>query len=162
MFAKWDDILAIREVPETARGQCPSGGLPYATAVYHYARALALAAKAEGAAQRGLKGEAQRLKGLAETSMALLRVRALMACYAFSQPYQGPETLARLHAAFPDAPEATHKLSVSCLQEAEGRIPDEEPTVPGPPPGSLILSLGSMYHSQILGTMALPCSLDLC
>ena len=75
MFAKWDDILAIREVPETARGQCPFGGLPYATAVYHYARALALAAKGEGAAQRGAKGEAQRLKGLAETSLALLRVR---------------------------------------------------------------------------------------
>ena len=75
MFAKWDDILAIREVPETARGQCPFGGLPYATAMYHYARALALAAKAEGAAQRGAKGEAQRLKGLAETSLALLRVR---------------------------------------------------------------------------------------
>ena len=75
MFAKWDDILAIREVPESARGQCPFGGLPYATAVYHYARALALAAKAEGAAQRGAKEEAQRLKGLAETSLALLRVR---------------------------------------------------------------------------------------
>lgn len=74
MFAKWDDVLAIREVPETARGMCPFGGLAYATAVYHYARALALAAKAEGAAQRGVRGEGQRLKGLSETSLALLRV----------------------------------------------------------------------------------------
>ena len=81
MFAKWDDILAIREVPETARGNCPFGGLPYATAVYHYARALALAAKAEGAAQCGARGEGQRLKGLAETSLALLRVCALPACH---------------------------------------------------------------------------------
>ena len=76
MFAKWDDILAIREVPESARGQCPHGGLPYATTIYHYARTLALAAKTEGALQRGLKGERQRLQGLAETSMALLKVRS--------------------------------------------------------------------------------------
>ncbi len=78
MFAKWDDILAIREVPETARGQCPFGGLPYATAIYHYARTLALAAKADGAQQKGLRGEGQRLKGLAESSMTLLRVSAYL------------------------------------------------------------------------------------
>ena len=76
MFAKWDDILAIREVPETARGQCPHGGLPYAITVYHYARTLALAAKAEGALQKGLKGETQKLQSLAETSMALLSVQS--------------------------------------------------------------------------------------
>ena len=74
MFAKWDDILPIREVPDTARGQCPFGGLAYAKAIYHYARTLALAAKADGAQQKGLKGEGQRLKGLAESSMTLLRV----------------------------------------------------------------------------------------
>ena len=75
MFAKWDDILAIREVPETARGQCPHGGLPYATTIYHYARTLALAARSEGAGQRGLKGERQKLESQAQTSMALLKVR---------------------------------------------------------------------------------------
>lgn len=75
MFAKWDDVLAIREVPETARGQCPAGGLPYATAMFHYARTLALSAKAEGSLQKGFKEEGQRLKGLAESSMTLLRVR---------------------------------------------------------------------------------------
>ena len=81
MFAKWDDILAIREVPETARGQCPHGGLPYATAIYHYARTLALAAKAEGALQKGLKGERQKLQSLAETSLALLKVQSPLTAF---------------------------------------------------------------------------------
>ena len=76
MFARWDDILGIREVPETARGQCPGGGLPYAITIYHYARTLALAAKTEGALQKGKKSERQKLQVLAETSMALLRVHS--------------------------------------------------------------------------------------
>ena len=102
MFAKWDDILAIREVPETARGQCPSGGLPYAMAVYHYARTLALAAKAEGAAQRSAKGESQRLKGLAETSLALLRVRQCSwACRILGAQASAVHACARIYVALP-------------------------------------------------------------
>lgn len=39
--------------PIRARGLCPEGGFEYSTAVYHYARTLALAAKAEGAKSVG-------------------------------------------------------------------------------------------------------------
>ena len=92
MFGKWEDILAIREVPETARGQCPFGGKPYATAIYHYARTLALAAKADGALQRGSKAEGQRLQGLAETSLTLLKVcisSNVTAAYCYGIPAYG-------------------------------------------------------------------------
>lgn len=74
MFAKWDDILAIEKVPETARGQCPMGGPPYARAILLYARALALAAKAAGAAVGGFEEERERLLGLAQAELDLLKV----------------------------------------------------------------------------------------
>lgn len=74
IFGKWDDILAIEAVPETARGQCPMGGIHYARAIFHYARCLALAAKSAGAATRGFAGDRERLLGLAVAELDLLRV----------------------------------------------------------------------------------------
>lgn len=76
MFAKWDDILTIETVPDVARGQCPLGGQGYAAAIFHYARTLALAAKAAGAAAQGFDEERARLLTLAEAELALLKVFA--------------------------------------------------------------------------------------
>ena len=69
------DILAIEAVPGTARGQCPLGGPGYAAAVFRYARALALAAKADGA-WRKTKDEAEYAHALdlAQAELALLQV----------------------------------------------------------------------------------------
>lgn len=52
---KWNEILSLPGTgpPAGARGLCPTGGYEYSTAVYHYARTLALAAKAEGARVAG-------------------------------------------------------------------------------------------------------------
>ncbi|EIE23263.1 hypothetical protein COCSUDRAFT_47568 [Coccomyxa subellipsoidea C-169] len=52
---KWNEILNLPGTgpPAGARGLCPTGGYEYSTAVYHYARTLALAAKAEGARVAG-------------------------------------------------------------------------------------------------------------
>ncbi|BDA50251.1 hypothetical protein COCOBI_15-3800 [Coccomyxa sp. Obi] len=52
---KWHEILSLPGTgpPAGARGLCPEGGNQYAVAVYHYARCLALAAKAEGARAAG-------------------------------------------------------------------------------------------------------------
>lgn len=74
IFGKWDDLLAIEGVPETARGQCPMGGIHYARAIFHYARCLALAAKSAGAAARGFAGDRERLLGLAVAELDLLKV----------------------------------------------------------------------------------------
>lgn len=43
--------------PPSARALCPDGGYDYAVTVYHYARALALAAKAAGIAASGETGD---------------------------------------------------------------------------------------------------------
>ena len=78
MFGKWDDVLAIKEAPGTARGQCPLAGPPYAVAILHYARTLALAARAERAGQGGgAAGAAERERqlALARAELALLQVR---------------------------------------------------------------------------------------
>lgn len=52
---KWSEILSLPGTgpPPGARGLCPEGGYEYSVAVYHYARTLALAAKAEGARSIG-------------------------------------------------------------------------------------------------------------
>ena len=52
---KWHEILSMPGTgpPAGARGLCPEGGYQYSVAVYHYARCLALAAKAEGARSAG-------------------------------------------------------------------------------------------------------------
>jgi hypothetical protein len=52
---KWNEILSMPGTgpPIGARGLCPEGGFEYSTAVYHYVRTLALAAKAEGAKSVG-------------------------------------------------------------------------------------------------------------
>ncbi|CAL8468137.1 g7676 [Coccomyxa elongata] len=73
IFGKWDDILAIQAVPENARGQCPMGGIHYVRAIVHYARCLALAAKAAGAAARGFAADRERLLGLAVAELDLLK-----------------------------------------------------------------------------------------
>ncbi len=74
IFGKWDDVLAIKAVPETARGQCPMGGIHYAHVNFHYARCLALAAKSAGAAARGFAADRERLLGLAVAELDLLKV----------------------------------------------------------------------------------------
>ena len=43
--------------PPGARALCPDGGYDYAVTVYHYARTLALAAKAAGIAASGETGD---------------------------------------------------------------------------------------------------------
>ena len=81
MFGKWDDALAIKEAPDTARGQCPLAGPPYAVAILHYARTLALAAKANRAGQEGgAAGAAERERqlALACAELALLQVRTII------------------------------------------------------------------------------------
>jgi hypothetical protein len=52
---KWGEILDLpgRGPPADARALCPDGGFEYATVIFHYARTLALAAKADGAAAAG-------------------------------------------------------------------------------------------------------------
>lgn len=52
LHARWEPLLAIQGPPPLGRGLCPPGGPEYAAVVYHYARTLALAARAAGAASR--------------------------------------------------------------------------------------------------------------
>lgn len=56
---KWDAIMELpgRGPPPGARALCPGGGYEYAVTVYHYARTLALAAKAAGVAAAGETGD---------------------------------------------------------------------------------------------------------
>ncbi len=63
--------------PPGARGLCPEGGYQYAVAVYHYARCLALAAKAEGVSAAGdLAAAVSAYAGGAVADFVKLRVRA--------------------------------------------------------------------------------------
>ena len=79
---KWGEILDLpgRGPPADARALCPDGGFEYATAIFHYARTLALAAKAEGAAAIGDLDSVKDayLQGAA-TSLQRLEVRAAAA-----------------------------------------------------------------------------------
>ena len=56
---KWDAIMDLpgQGPPKGARALCPGGGYEYALAVYHYARTLALAAKAVGERAAGETGD---------------------------------------------------------------------------------------------------------
>ena len=64
--------------PKGARALCPGGGFEYAVAVYHYARTLALAAKAVGERAAGETGDFyEAYVGGAVKSLNRLRVRFL-------------------------------------------------------------------------------------
>ena len=56
---KWEAIMGLRGrgPPKGARGMCPGGGFEYSVAVYHYARTLALSARAAGLAAAGDTGD---------------------------------------------------------------------------------------------------------
>lgn len=75
MHARWEPLLAIPSSPELGRGLCPAGGPQYAAAVFHYARTLALAAKAAGAQARGDSAGAAKLTADADLELALLQAR---------------------------------------------------------------------------------------
>ncbi len=67
--------------PKTARALCPGSGYEYAVAVYHYARTLALAAKAMGVKAAGETGAFyDAYVDGAVKSLQRLRVRSCRCC----------------------------------------------------------------------------------
>lgn len=75
LHARWEAVLAIPGPPPQGRGLCPPGGPQYAALVYHYARTLALAARAAGAAARGDSAPAAQAAADADAQLALLQAR---------------------------------------------------------------------------------------
>ncbi|KAK9824022.1 hypothetical protein WJX72_007032 [[Myrmecia] bisecta] len=77
MYAQWEDILAIKAVPHEARALCMAGGYEYALVVFHYARTLALAAKAAELQSRAPGAQqAQQAQRRAEEENAKLKAAA--------------------------------------------------------------------------------------
>ena len=75
LYARWEAVLAIPGPPPLGRGMCPPGGPEYAALVYHYARTLALAARAAGAAARGASAPAAQAVADADAELARLQAR---------------------------------------------------------------------------------------
>lgn len=111
---KWAEISDLPGTgpPPGARGLCPQGGFEYATAVFHYARALALAAKAEGAAATGDLGSA--VEWYASGAIASLdRLRVSPDSTIDTKP-----SLCKLHCDCEEIPMGVFHLSrLSCISE---------------------------------------------